>query len=592
MPEVLSELNVGLLAVCSAIALLVLWWLASAAPGRWISVFLIGIVVAAGGIGVLVMQVPELAGGLSGDGGRQAEIIDAERRAAAKKSAEAAEAARERQAAEAEARRQAERAAQEQQQREAAARAAREQEEAQRRAEAEQARQRAEAEQQERQRMAEAEALRRRLEAERERAEQERNRLAQAEIEQQRQAAERARQEAQAAAERARQAAELARREAQLKDGGRPDGAGPDSVAKNRSRSAAPPAAAEDNKDWHVVPVFYGTDRERGGDTDKRTNYTSTRGKRLEVGRALVTVPKIHKVPNIERPWVYRVPFLNIVILKEDEDASRHFTMQEVKHLSQDDFVALAREQIGKSKEFESQAMVFVHGFNTTFDYAVYRAAQLAYDLKFDGGSFVYSWPSRGEVSPFGYSADRESAEQASRYLEEFLTLIAQRSGAKTMTVIAHSMGNKLLLPVLQKLKLRNDTDVKISQIILAAPDVDRDTFAGLAREIKGLSKGGVTLYAASNDLALDASRQFWGGVARAGDVPSEGPIVVDGIDTIDVTKTSTEIFSLNHAGYAQSEALLADMRSLMLKGYRPPKERNADLLELSTPLGSYWKFP
>ena len=363
-----------------------------------------------------------------------------------------------------------------------------------------------------------------------------------------------------------------------------------ETAAADPESAAEGASAPQEEQQWQIVPVFYGTDRKRE-DGGERIAYGTERGKRLEVGRALVTVPKNHQVPNIERPWVYKIPLLNIVIMEEEEDPAKHFTMKELKHLTPEEFASLAREQIGKSKSFKDQALVFVDGFYTTFDYAVYRAAQISYDLDFDGGSFVYSWPSRGELGPIAYSADREAAEQASRYLEEFLTLIAKKSGAQSMTIVAHSMGNKLLLPVLQKFKLRKDTDIKISQVILAAPDVDRDTFAGLAREIEGLSKGGITLYAASNDLALNASRQFWGGVARAGDVPEDGPIIVSGVDTIDVTGTNTDIFSINHAGYAQSQVLLKDIRSLMSEGYRPPHLRNGKLRQRSVAAGNYWQY-
>ena len=366
----------------------------------------------------------------------------------------------------------------------------------------------------------------------------------------------------------------------------------PPDPASGEIADAVGVAGDEDSQEkWHVVPVFYGTDRNRE-ETDNRIVYGAERGKRLEVGRALVTVPKNHKVANIERPWVYRIPLTKVVIYKEEEDPAKHFTISELKKLTEEEFIELTRARISLSKTFQDQALVFVHGFNMTFDYAVYRAAQLSYDLDFDGGSFVYSWPSRGQLNPIAYNADRESAGQATGYLEDFLNLIAQKSGAKSITLIAHSMGNELLLPVLQKFKLRNDAGIKISQIIFAAPDVDRDRFAVLAREFKGLTQGRVTLYAAANDLALDVSRQFWGGVARAGDVPDNGPIVVDGVDTIDVTETSTEIFfSLNHARYAQSPVLLRDIRSLMIDGYRLPHKRNKKLLQLTTGAGGYWKY-
>ena len=49
-----------------------------------------------------------------------------------------------------------------------------------------------------------------------------------------------------------------------------------------------------------------------------------------------------------------------------------------------------------------------------------------------------------------------------------------------------------------------------------------------------------MTLYAASNDRALIVSRNFWRN-PRAGDVPATGPLIVPGIETIDVTAASTE---------------------------------------------------
>ena len=51
--------------------------------------------------------------------------------------------------------------------------------------------------------------------------------------------------------------------------------------------------------------------------------------------------------------------------------------------------------------------------------------------------------------------------------------------------------------------------------MILAAPDVDADSFTNLAQAIKGFAKG-VTLYAASNDRALHRVAQLLGQLPRA----------------------------------------------------------------------------
>ena len=353
---------------------------------------------------------------------------------------------------------------------------------------------------------------------------------------------------------------------------------------------AAPPpppeVAAAAVGEWDVVPVYYGTDRAERSTKD-RLDYGSDRGRRLELGRALVTVPKAHREPLIERPWAIRV--FNITLYEEAEDPNRHFTMQEVKALSEDELLALVRERLAASKRYKDHAFIFVHGYNTSFDYAIYRTAQIAYDLKFDGAPFAYSWPSGGGIASYTY--DRESSGQAEPYLREFMEMVINKTGAKSVSVIAHSMGNQPTLQVLRELRRSKPDDVRISQVILAAPDVDRDNFENIAREIKGLASG-VTLYAAGNDRALIVSRNFYGGIPRAGDVPLTGPLVLPGIDTIDVTAASMDSLGLNHSGYAENNDLLDDIAALIERGIRPPKLRTPQLEEVTTERGAYWRYP
>lgn len=350
--------------------------------------------------------------------------------------------------------------------------------------------------------------------------------------------------------------------------------------------AAEPAAVAPPEGEWDIVPVYYGTDRAEKK-IGERLDYGSNRGRRLELGRALVTIPKIHKQPQIERPWAISV--FNITLYEEDEDPNRHFTMQEIRALSEADFLALVRERLAKSKRYKDHAFIFVHGYNTTFDYAIYRTAQIAYDLKFDGAPFAYSWPSGGGIASYTY--DRESSGQAEPYLREFMEMVITKTGAKSVSVIAHSMGNQPTLQVLRELHRSKPDDVRISQVILAAPDVDRDNFENIARGLKGLAKG-VTLYAAGNDRALSVSRSFYGGIPRAGDVPLTGPLVLPGIDTIDVTAASMDSLGLNHSGYAENNALLDDIAALIETGIRPPKLRTPSLEEIATDRGAYWRYP
>jgi len=67
--------------------------------------------------------------------------------------------------------------------------------------------------------------------------------------------------------------------------------------------------------------------------------------------------------------------------------------------------------------------------------------------------------------------------------------------------------------------------DLKIRELIFAAPDVDRDVFASRAELIKRVCEG-VTIYASSADKALQASK-VWAGGYQVGDVPIEGPFLL-----------------------------------------------------------------
>ena len=360
----------------------------------------------------------------------------------------------------------------------------------------------------------------------------------------------------------------------------------PATVAVSPSGGSVVAAAPVPEPDWQVVPVYWGTDRAVQPNA-QRLAFGSDRARKLQVGEALITVPKVHEVPNVERPWVVKIPYFDVTIYAEKEDPKSHFTVKEIKALTKEQLLAQVKVRLNDAKLFKDQAVVFVHGYNTSFDNALYRTAQIAYDLDFDGATFLYSWPSGGAVASYTY--DRESAQASEPYLREFLEMVVKQTGAKSVSIIAHSMGNQPLMDVLRDMRSSTPEGVEISQIVLAAPDVDADSFTNLARTIKGLAKN-VTLYVASNDRALIVSRNFWGSY-RAGDVPPAGPLIIDGIDTIDVTAASTDTFAINHSGYASNNKLLEDIGELLRTGLRPPEMRSLKPGKITGPAGDYWRF-
>jgi hypothetical protein len=87
------------------------------------------------------------------------------------------------------------------------------------------------------------------------------------------------------------------------------------------------------------------------------------------------------------------------------------------------------------------------------------------------------------------------------------------------------------------------------------------------------------------------ASRNLHSGLPRAGDVPADGPVVVPGVDTIDVSGLSTELFASSHNKYAEDTLLLKDIGALLRTGVRPPHDRTPGLRR--TPVGEeeFWVY-
>jgi len=161
-------------------------------------------------------------------------------------------------------------------------------------------------------------------------------------------------------------------------------------------------------------------------------------------------------------------------------------------------------------------AIIFVHGFNQTFEAGALDAARLSDGIKFRGATVLFSWPSKAGL--LDYSYDRESAMWSRDALEEVLYTMTSGSNGGRTHVVAHSMGSLLTLEALRQLSARQ-TDVvagHIGAVVLAAPDVDLDVFRSTIGRIGGLAER-ITVITATNDRALAVSRGLAGGVPRVG---------------------------------------------------------------------------
>jgi esterase/lipase superfamily enzyme len=290
--------------------------------------------------------------------------------------------------------------------------------------------------------------------------------------------------------------------------------------------------------------------------------YTTARSPEghIDVGVCQVSIPKSHAVGEVESPSVLR--------LEIREDASKHVVLRGTERLADARFYEQLRERVAASPERE--LFVFVHGFNVSFEDAARRTAQIHYDLKFSGAPIFFSWPAHDKFL-ITYPADEKNVAWSAPHLKQFLLSVVKHGEARSVNLIAHSMGNRALASALREIQLEMRSEERIfNQVILAAPDIDAAEFRNEIAPAMQRTAKGLTLYASSRDDALLASQLVHRG-ARAGDA-GEGLVVIPGIDTIDVTAIDTSPWG--HSYYGSSDPVLHDLQ-LLLSRALPPRDRS-----------------
>jgi esterase/lipase superfamily enzyme len=302
----------------------------------------------------------------------------------------------------------------------------------------------------------------------------------------------------------------------------------------------------------------------------------SAAGSPLTLGRCIVSVPIARHVRGeMERPTWWTLDWRDW-----SEDPERHFVIVDRGILGEQNFWSGVQEQADHVPDGE--ALLFIHGYNVTFDDAVIRTAQLAWDLKFKGAPITYSWPSDGHT--LAYVADKEANEGTVLPLKTFLVSLHTRLHVKRIHIIAHSMGNRALIQALAQVAREHlgGEPPLFQNLILAAPDVDRRVFLELAAAFSSEASR-VTLYASDSDKAL-AGAQALQRFARAGD--ANPLLTVVGIDSIDASIVNTDFW--NHS-YFTDPRLLNDISLLMANVTSPLPRLSIQRIGSSEP--AQWRF-
>lgn len=216
----------------------------------------------------------------------------------------------------------------------------------------------------------------------------------------------------------------------------------------------------------------------------------------------------------------------------------------------------------------EGPPIIYIHGYNNSQDVAVRRARAISALLAKPRPVIAITWPSYAD--PTIISGDEVNNEWAREPLGTQIASLVRRY--KGTALIAHSMGNRILLDTLAR---NPDILSNIGLVVAAAPDVDEDQFM---RHMQAGYAFGVptTIYTSRKDQPLATSWRIHR-MRRAGDLSSTAgnrvlwiryPDLDRAVTVVDLTDTTGDW--LGHSNFIQSVAGAADLCRLLNPAFTP----------------------
>lgn len=323
-----------------------------------------------------------------------------------------------------------------------------------------------------------------------------------------------------------------------------------------------------------TVDVFYGTDRGRTTGEPDGVAYGWRRAYRQENKPFDLGVCRVEIKRHRNHDHIGPLP----------KSSTELVTIASTTVLDQDRFYERIRERIWYAGANET--FVFVHGFNNSFESAAKRTAEIWYDVGFDGPPIMFSWPSRGGSfwrGVFGYFADAETIEWSVAHLKTFLLDLVDELSSRRLYadepprihLIAHSMGSRALVETLMLVaeELGRSDQPLFCDVILAAPDIDRDLFRDVivVDLLRAHLAEHYTLYASSSDSVIKTSEKLQV-YPRAGNA-DDGLVAVrhEDFDTIDASAVGSGWLSLNHDYFITEPKVIRDLIEILRKGNRDP---------------------
>lgn len=325
------------------------------------------------------------------------------------------------------------------------------------------------------------------------------------------------------------------------------------------------------------VPVWFGTNREPKSRNDLSSGYKNQpANNELSYGLCHVNVPQAEDATGGLQRMI--AGLLGI--------GTPHGTKARVEHRLRfaggPEFEGALQDDLDL-KQHSGVALLFIHGYNTSFDDAAEAAAQLSVNIKHPGVTAMFSWASRARTT--SYLQDKRSIGSSRGHLAEFLTRLSSIRGVESIDVVVHSLGNSLFLHALiDWIKTGNFTSAPLRNLFLAAPDLGVREFK---KHLSVYSQAALktTVYGSDSDSALLASKLL-NREHRVGLMPP--PELAPSIDTIETS--AIDVSKFRHNGVIQAATIQSDI-FLVQEGMLDPHRRpHLKAVNAYHPL-PYWRF-
>lgn len=329
------------------------------------------------------------------------------------------------------------------------------------------------------------------------------------------------------------------------------------------------------------IPILLATDRKinQNKKSHLKEVFLNERGDgKVRYSEVIVSIPNIHKFGTIDKGSIFRKgPTYEMKVWPNP-------TL-----LNKDNFYNKLSKNLKDYKN--GDIIIFIHGYNNNIDDAVLRTAQISYDLEsVSDKNFIpmtYSWASKDDVKK--YLADYDIAEWSVPHLKEFLIDVHSNAKNRNINVIVHSMGNKVFTKALDELH-RENKNIKLNQVILAAPDIDAKVFMdNIVPSIKSITNR-TTIYLSNKDKTMMLSESIRTREPRLGRGDKELKELLllqrwekEKINLINASNTDFSLWGLNHSYFAEIESVIFDI-SNAIKGISIEEREKKDNLIKSEP--------